>query len=138
MGVCAKLWPRLGANLMNAVGGETDALCKMAKFSGCVFRSFGGTSRRGEHLAGHEIMHKKRGKPKKKKNANCSVCYFMSKYEEGYVYVLVCVCVCVCGSSQVLVFLFEPFLFCFSFLALPALAISVQALGTQLTSSINK
>lgn len=70
-------------------------LCAMWQiFRGCVSLSITGTSRRGEHLAGHEIMRQEKGRmrEKKKKKKNVNSCLFFLDNLWTTVYVNVCAC----------------------------------------------
>lgn len=92
--LCYELWLLIGANLMNAgCCVETDALCNVADFSGCASLSIAGTSRRGEHLAGHKIMRGKGEAQEEKKNVNS--CLFIFSLIYGRLCVRACLCVCV-------------------------------------------
>lgn len=69
--LCYELLLLIGTNLMNAgCCAETDALCKVADFSGCLFLSLVGTSRSGEHLAGHKMMRGKKGETQEAEKKN--------------------------------------------------------------------
>lgn len=111
-------------------------LCaNVADFSGCASLSIAGTSRRGEHLAGHKIM---RGKGEAREKGECKqlFVYFFSLSLVNLWVTCVClwgVCACVLQLAlleRMSICLSRPF--CFGFLAPPALrlSISVQASGT--------
>lgn len=91
--LCFKLWLLIGTNLMNAgCCVETDALCNVADFSGCASLSIAGTSRGGEHLAGHEIM---RGEGEAREGKKCKQ-LFVFFFSLSLIYGRLCVCGCVC------------------------------------------
>ena len=100
--LCYELWLLIGANLMNAGRCvETDALCNVADFSGCASLSIAGTSRRGEHLAGHKIMRGKgEAREEKKKCKQLFVYFFVNLWVAVCMCTLVCVRVCACARVR--------------------------------------